>query len=345
MNKIRLGFVGVGYMGQNAHLSQYGRWSELCEVVAVSDPRYEQAHEVARRFGVPHAFRNHKEMFDNVELDAVVAAQQYGHHRHLIPDLLNAKKAVLTEKPLALSPEGGQELVDCANKNGVLYMVGYHKRSDPASEYAKSVVLDWQKTGAFGKMRLVRISMPPGNWVGGAPPVFTTDEPYPPMERETEVLGLNKAQTSDYDVFINYYIHQVNALRFYMGDMTMSYADPSGVLLAVHNQDGVCGTLEMAAHSTSNDWQETVFVAFEKGYIKVELPAPLADRQAGRVTIMQDNDGSPVIVQPVLPPLSAMANQARNFLLAVKGEKPAPCEASEAVKDLLLAKDYILMKG
>lgn len=344
MSKIKIGFVGVGYMGQNAHLAQYGRWSDLCEVVAVSDPRYSQAQEVARRYGVPHAFRDHKELLANVEVDAVVAAQPYAHHRALIPDLLNAGKCVLTEKPLALSPEGGQALVDAAAKNKVVYMVGYHKRSDPATEYAKKLAAEWQASGEFGKMRLMRISMPPGDWIGGAPPVVNMQEDYPPVALETTVTGFDAAQTRAYDIFINYYVHQVNALRFFLGDYKLSYADPSGVLLAVHNADGVCGTIEMAAYATTRDWQEVLFIAFEKGFIQVELPPPLADRQAGRVTVMRDN-GEPTITQPIMPPLSAMANQARNFILAVKGEQPAPCEAAEALKDLQFAVDYIRAKG
>ena len=33
-------------------------------------------------------------------------------------------------------------------------------------------------------MKLVRISMPPGDWVGGAPKAYFSDEPYPQIELE-----------------------------------------------------------------------------------------------------------------------------------------------------------------
>jgi hypothetical protein len=46
---------------------------------------------------------------------------------------------------------------------------------------------------------------------------------------------------------------------------------------------------------------------------------------------------------PVMPNTSAMRNQAKNFCLAVAGEKAPPCESSEAVKDLRIAADYIAM--
>jgi hypothetical protein len=43
----------------------------------------------------------------------------------------------------------------------------------------------------------------------------------------------------------------------------------------------------------------------------------------------------------MMPNVCAMRNQAKNFLLAVSGMKPAPCLSSEALKDLYISRDYI----
>lgn len=48
-------------------------------------------------------------------------------------------------------------------------------------------------------------------------------------------------------------------------------------------------------------------------------------------------------MQPVLPLVSAMQNQAKNFLAAVRGQRKAPCESWEALEDLKIARDYIRM--
>ncbi|MGI6705106.1 MAG: hypothetical protein ACOX6S_02185 [Clostridia bacterium] len=63
-------------------------------------------------------------------------------------------------------------------------MVGYHKRSDPAMEYAHRLIQDWKSSGEYGKMKLVRITMPPGDWVGGAPKCITSNEAYPSITTE-----------------------------------------------------------------------------------------------------------------------------------------------------------------
>ena len=83
-------------------------------------------------------------------------------------------------------------------------------------------------------------------------------------------------------------------------------------------------------------------ICFEKGFIKVELPPPLACHEPGSVTVMKDNGkGEPLTIRPSLPRIHAMRKQAMNFLAAVKGERPAPCESREAVEDLKVAMDYI----
>ena len=345
--KVRVGFVGSGFMGQLAHLRNYVNIPG-CEVVALAEPRKKLAEEVARRYGIKEVYGDHIELLKNADVDAIVAAQQFTHHIFLLPDILNAKKALMTEKPIAASPESGEILAGLARKNNVIYMIGYHKRSDPAMEYAKNLIDEWKKSGEYGAMRLLRITMPPGNWTGtiGNEHVILSDEPYPRIEREKPPAYFDEKTGKEYNAFVNYYIHQINAMRFLLGESyKVKYAEKSGTLLAVESESGICGTLEMAPYNRSVDWEETFFAGFEKGYVKVELPAPLACQQAGVVTIYKDNGTSePIIMQPVLPRLSAMENQAMNFISAVKGERQVPCGPDEAVEDLRMASDYIRLK-
>ena len=345
--KVRLGFVGTGFMGQRAHLINYIGLPD-CEVVALAEPRKRIALEVASRFGVKEVYRDHHELLKNTEVDAIVAAQPFSRHINLVPDILKAKKALLTEKPIAVLPESGEYLAKLAEENGVPYMVGYHKRSDPAVEYAKKVVESWKQSGEYGKMRLVRITMPPGNWTGGieGADVISSDEPYPTIETEGPPACFSEETGKEYVSFVNYYIHQVNAMRFLLGEpYRVTYAEKSGALMVAESESGVCGTLEMAPYGRTLDWQETFFVGFEKGYVKVELPAPLACQQPGVVTVYRDNGNrEPEITRPELPRVAAMKNQAMNFLAAVRGQKPVPCGAAEAAEDLKIAMDYISIR-
>ena len=346
-DKIRVGFVGAGFMGQLAHLINYVNLPD-CEVVALAEPRKKLADEVAGRYGIKEVYDNHIELLKNADVDAIVAVQQFTHHIHMLPDILNAGKALMTEKPIAASPESAEILAGLAKANNVIYMVGYHKRSDPAMEYAKNIIDEWKRSGEYGAMRLVRITMPPGNWAGtiGNEDFISTDEPYPAILRERAPAYFEGAIGKEYLAFVNYYIHQINAMRFLFGESyKVKYAEKSGVMLAVESVSGVCGTLEMAPYNRTADWEENLFVSFEKGYVKVDLPAPLARQQPGVVTIYKDNGvNEPVLIKPVLMQISAMENQARNFIAAVKGIRQVPCGPDEAAEDLRMASDYIKLK-
>jgi predicted dehydrogenase len=346
--KMKIGFVGAGFMGQKAHLSNYATLTDLCEITALAEPRKKLAENIARRYGIPEVYENHMELLAKSNVDAIIAAQPYSNHMNIVPDILRAGVALFTEKPIAVSVETGERFAMLAKENNVLYMVGYHKRSDPAMEYAKKLVDEWKTTGEFGRLRLVRITMPPGEWIGGGGyGVIGSDEPYPPLQHEPLPEYFDKKNGREYNDFVNYYIHQVNAMRFLLGEpYKVTYAEKSGVLMAVESQSGVCGTLEMSPYQTTLDWQETYLIAFERGYIKVELPAPLASQQAGIVTVMRDNSKDvPTLTLPVMPRVHAMRKQAINFLAVVKGERSAPCLADEAVEDLKIARDYIRLKN
>ncbi len=347
MDRVRIGFVGGGGMGQMAHLSNYAVLAQqgLCEIVALAEPKAEQARLVAARYGIPRVYPDHAELLVRETMDAVVAPQPYRRHSLIVPDVLLAGIPVFTEKPLCLTVEAGERLVEIGRRMRTLHMVGYHKRSDPAVEYAKSLVDKWKSSGEYGRMRYVRVTMPPGDWMHGADKPILTEEPIPDAQREPAPADMDEKQARAYDVFVNYYIHQVNMVRFMLGDdYRVTYAEPSQVLLVGISAGGICATIEMEPYRTTHEWHESVLVGFERAFIKVDLPAPLAQQEAGKVAVMcVDEGGGAETVHPALINRSAMMQQAMNFIAAVRGERRAPCEAEEALKDLRVARDYIRM--
>ncbi len=88
--RIRIGFIGVGAMGQAAHLRNYASLSEECEVVAIAELRPEAGAKVAARYGVSKVYRSHEELLAKEKVDALVASQQFTRHGILIPELARA---------------------------------------------------------------------------------------------------------------------------------------------------------------------------------------------------------------------------------------------------------------
>ncbi|MDH7602836.1 MAG: Gfo/Idh/MocA family oxidoreductase [Armatimonadota bacterium] len=343
-SKVRVGFVGVGSMGQCAHLKNYVAIPS-CEVVAIAEMRTELGKRVAERYGVKKVYPNHAEMLANEELDAVVASQPFNRHGKLLPDLYAAGIPVFTEKPLAGSVEVGERLVAALRSSRSWHMVGYHKRSDPASMWVKAEIDRLKETGELGSLKYVRITMPPGDWVArGFIDLITTDEPYPQVETDPPASDMDEQTFAEYTAFVNYYIHQVNLLRYFLGaPYRVTYADPSGIVLAAQSTEGVPAVIEMSPYQTTIDWQESALICFEKGWIKLDLPAPMAINRPGRVSVYRDPGGgkTPELVEPQLPWIHAMYQQAANFIAAVQGKMKPMCEAEEALEDLRVAREYI----
>ena len=343
--KIRLAFAGVGGMGQTAHLRNYATLKDDCEIVALAEMRPLQAQAVAKKFNVPKIYSSIAEMLKSEKVDAIVASQPFTRHGILVPEIARAGVPIFTEKPIAASVAVGERIVESVAKSGTWHMVGYHKRSDPATEYAKRTISELKASGELGKMTYVRVSMPPGDWVAsGWTETIHSVDPIPALELDPPPADMDAVTAKEYEAFVNYYIHQVNLLRFLVGEpYKVSYADPAKVLLVAHSASGVPCTIEMAAYQTTIDWQETALVGFERGYVKLSLPAPLAYNRAGTVEILKDpgKGAVPVTLHPQMPWMHAMRNQALNFIKAVRGEAPAPCLAPEALEDIKIAREYI----
>jgi len=346
MDKVRVGFVGAGAMGQMAHLKNYVI-DDRCEVVALAELRARTGRLVAERYGIPRVYADHREMLEKERLDAVVASQPFNRHAVLLPEIYGRVRYVFTEKPLAVSVEAGSRLARAAKDAGCVHMVGYHKRSDPATAYAKRVIEDWRASGRMGALRYVRILMPAGDWVAGGfagllnagdhPGELASEGAPPDMDAET---------AREYVSFVNYYIHQVNLMRHLLGEpYRVTYAERTGVLLAVTGRSGTPGVIEMTPYRTTVDWQESALIAFEKGYVELRLPAPLASNRAGTVEVYSDPGGAtPERTSPTLPWVGAMRQQAMNFVSVVRGEMAPPCDAEEAVEDLRVAREYIRLR-
>jgi predicted dehydrogenase len=356
--KVRIGFVGVGMMGQCAHLRNYAAL-ESCEVVALAELRTETGKLVAERYGVPKVYTSHEDMLAAESLDAVVASQPFDTHAVLLPSVYGKVPFVFTEKPLAVTPEAGRKLADLAEQTGTVHMVGYHKRSDPATMYAKQVIDEWKASGEMGALRYVRILMPPGDWIaGGFNGLLNAGdkgtelgrEPAPDMEGAEGGTWSWTGKAGRYVSFVNYYIHQVNLMRYLLGEpYRVRYADKSGVLMVVESESGVTGNIEMSPYRTTIEWEESALIAFEKGYIKLSLPAPLAFNRPGAVEVYRDpGEGAvPERMTPTLPWVHAMRQQAVHFIKVCRGEMKPLCEPREAVQDLEMALDYIdlVVKG
>jgi len=151
---IKVAVIGVGSMGQN-HARVYSD-SKNCTLIAVSDPNTEQLEKVAKRYGVK-SYANYKEMLQSEDIDAVSISVPTSLHKEVAIYILNKRKHVLLEKPIASTEEEAKEIIECARLNGVKLMIGHIERFNPAvielkkrlSDLGEIYKIDAQRIGPF----------------------------------------------------------------------------------------------------------------------------------------------------------------------------------------------------
>ncbi|MCL2509326.1 MAG: Gfo/Idh/MocA family oxidoreductase [Oscillospiraceae bacterium] len=150
MQTIRWGIVGPGDI---AH-----RFAQACKntpgasLEAVASRSAERAEAFGDEFGVPHRFSSYETMANFYDIDAAYIATPHGAHAENAILFLNHKKAVLSEKPIALNLRQLDEMIACAEKNGVFLMEAMWARLVPGTLKALELV----NSGVIGKVRGVQ---------------------------------------------------------------------------------------------------------------------------------------------------------------------------------------------
>lgn len=120
---IGVGVIGCGYWGPNL-VRNFGR-AAGSRVTAVADARYERATKVAAEHHVPTATENPAEVIAHPDVDLVVVATPSYSHFELAKAALDEGKHVLVMKPLTTAVEHAEELVDIAERKGLMLAVDH----------------------------------------------------------------------------------------------------------------------------------------------------------------------------------------------------------------------------
>jgi predicted dehydrogenase len=119
-SKIGFGIVGTGRMA--ALMLQALRRVEGIDVKAVMSPAPNRAREFAATHGIATAHEKLADLLNDPGITAVYVANSNGEHATTTIAALGAGKAVLCEKPFAISVAEGRAIVAAARSSGRLFM-------------------------------------------------------------------------------------------------------------------------------------------------------------------------------------------------------------------------------
>ncbi len=324
-------------MGQVAHLRHYAA-IEGCEVVALAESRRETGERVARAYGIPRRYDSGEEMLAAERLDGVVAAQPYRRYALMLPEVLAAVPHVFSEKPLCYGSTSGAELVAAARAAGSVHMIGYHKRCDPGVRAAREQIRAWTASGQLGALRYVRATLSVGDWLERADTKhIDAGDPRPTDQLEQLPASVPPALEDRYEDLVNLHVHSFNLIRFLLGEpYSLESVSANGSLYTGESVSGVAVAYEARPYSSA-EWDESVLVTFDRGWVRLTLPPPLA-WQSGRIEVF---DGT--LTMPRVEDGPAFRKQAETFVSVCRGEQAPPSDAADALLDLELCDQAIAL--
>jgi predicted dehydrogenase len=127
MKKVRAAVVGVGYLGQ-FHAEKYASLPDV-ELIGVVDSDPVRATQVAGKLNA-RAFTDPGQLFGLV--DAVSIVVPTVHHHRIAQQFLDRGVHVLLEKPITVTLDQADELIDLGDRKGLILQVGHIERFNPA---------------------------------------------------------------------------------------------------------------------------------------------------------------------------------------------------------------------
>ena len=305
MSRLRMGAIGVGYMGalHAEKLVRLAQDDERIEFVGVADVRPERAKGVASRLETS-AWLDHKPLIESC--DAVVVAVPTVSHFEVVRDALVAGVDVLVEKPIAATLDEAEDLIALAQTHGRILQVGH---------------LEWFN----GAMSVIR------------------DHIRDPRFIEVHRLGPFPDRATDIDVVRDVMIHDLDILQQIVGEAP-SQIDAVGVSILSGEIDianarlrfpGGCVANLTASRVSSTPTRKIRFFQ-QDGYFSVDF----LEQAAVAIRREEPSGGAPAAVKLEKLDVNrgdALFAQLRDFVDAVRTRRRPEVDGADALDALRTA--------
>jgi predicted dehydrogenase len=149
--RVKVGIIGSGFEA-DIHAAAFRILPDEAEVVAVASPTPGKAERFARERGIPRFFTDYRKLLAEPDIEMVTVAAPNALHAPVTVDAAEAGKHVVCEKPLCLTLEEADRMIDACRRRGVLLLYAEELFFTPKYVKAKEMA----DQGAFGKVYLVK---------------------------------------------------------------------------------------------------------------------------------------------------------------------------------------------
>ncbi|MGE3062052.1 MAG: Gfo/Idh/MocA family protein [bacterium] len=253
---IRVGLVGCGRISER-HFEVFKEMKNEIKLVAVCDKIKERADRYAEEFNV-NSYVSYEEMLEKESLELISICTPSGlHPKH---GVMAAKKKinVLTEKPMAVSLEGANELIKACDDNDVKLFVVKQNRLNPPIRFLKK---------AIDKNRFGRIFMANAT-------VF--------WQRPQEYYDLADWRGKwefDGGAFMNQASHYVDLIQWLLGPVDYVTAITATLARQIETEDtgaavlkfrtGAIGVIQVTMLAYPKNYEGSITILGETGTVKI----------------------------------------------------------------------------
>lgn len=252
---IQFAIVGCGHIAKK-HVEAIQK-APGAELVAVCDTNPQRLQEYVTEYGVK-GYTDLAEMLQDDAIDVVNICTPSGYHASLAVQAADAGKHLIVEKPIALTLEDADAIIDACNRNGVKLSVVHPNRFRPAIKVLKQAM----EEGRFGKLSHANATV---RWNRNQE--YFDKDPW----RGTKAL--------DGGVLMNQAIHNLDLMLWMMGDPEEVSSFSATRLRNIEAEDvsvgvvrfknGALGVVEAAVTIYPRNLEETLSIFGESGTVKV----------------------------------------------------------------------------
>lgn len=315
--KIKIGLIGAGNIGQNAHIPAYLKQQDV-ELFGVYDSNESRSREVAERFGFKHVATSLQDLVAMDELDAVSVCTWNNSHAEGVIAAAKAGKHILCEKPMAMNVAETEAMAKAVRDSGVTFMMGFVNRFRAESE----IIKNFAEQGKFGeiyyaKTGIIRRRGTPLGWFtdlsksGGGPVidlgVHAIDVTWYFMGKPTPI----SVSATTYSKIGDYQTKGVSRWEAYdTDDLVFETEDSAAALIRFSNGASMNLDVSWALNGPNRDIYSEIFGTKAGASLN---PFMIYGEEGGYLT---DN-------RPIVEGKDMFANQIRHFIDCVKtGQTP-----------------------
>lgn len=145
MKTYKAGIIGCGNIFP-MHAASIGL-TGTAEIAVVCDVKEDRAKQAAARYNCAY-YTDYKEMIDKADIDVVHVCTPHYLHAPQVIYAAQAKKHIMTEKPMSITAEDAKAMIEACERNGVTLGVIFQNRYNPGSILIKEALED----GSLGKV-------------------------------------------------------------------------------------------------------------------------------------------------------------------------------------------------